>query len=129
MRKIFYSSRVVVKCCTKEILCAHRLLKIRGNIGPILFVGLLYTADAENRPNKMCMASSTTATQTIHSFTSLFQSGWLPTDSSSTHPSVSFYGSPTRAPRVAVYLTTLPSHYYVILKSDQLTPPQTWRPL
>jgi len=26
----------------------HRLLKIRGNIGPILFVGLLYTADAEN---------------------------------------------------------------------------------
>jgi len=46
MRKFFYTSRILVKYCTKEILCAHRLLKIRGNIGPILFV--LYTADAEN---------------------------------------------------------------------------------
>src|SRR6218665_671786 len=24
---------VLVKCCTREILCAHRLYKIRGNIG------------------------------------------------------------------------------------------------
>src|SRR6218665_805378 len=24
--------RVLVKCCTKEIVCAHRLCKIRGNI-------------------------------------------------------------------------------------------------
>jgi len=26
----------LVKCCRKEILCVHRLLKIRGNIGPEL---------------------------------------------------------------------------------------------
>ena len=35
---IFHTHRfkcrwVLVKCCTKEILCAHRLWKIRGNIG------------------------------------------------------------------------------------------------
>src|SRR6218665_1150863 len=36
MPKIAYSSLVLVKWCTKEILCAHRLLKIIGNIGPIL---------------------------------------------------------------------------------------------
>jgi len=30
----------------KNIVCRHRLLRIIGNIGPILFV--LYTADAEN---------------------------------------------------------------------------------
>src|SRR6218665_220814 len=26
--------RVLVKCCTKELLCAHRLKQIRGNIVP-----------------------------------------------------------------------------------------------
>jgi len=25
---------VMIKCCTKEILCTHRLWKIRGNIAP-----------------------------------------------------------------------------------------------
>ena len=32
MQKICYFSRVLVKCCTQEILRAHKLLKIRGNI-------------------------------------------------------------------------------------------------
>jgi len=51
------------------------------------------------------MNSSTTATQTIHSFrpTSSFQSGWRPTDSISIHPSLSFYGASPSG--VAVYLT------------------------
>src|SRR6218665_1652529 len=91
MCKSFYNSRVLVKYCTKEISCAHRLLRIRGNIDPILFV--LYTADAENNRCTIVgyMAFSTTATQTIHSFTSSFQSEWRPTGSSSTHPILSFY--------------------------------------
>src|SRR6218665_182096 len=59
------------------------------------------------------MAFSTTATQTIHSITSSFQSGWRPNDSSSIHPSLSFYGTPPSC--VVVYLTTVPSHL-VILK-------------
>src|SRR6218665_1533963 len=50
-------------------------------------------------------SSSTTATQTRHSFTSLFQSGWLPTDSSSIHPSLSFYGSPPQRRRLLDYIT------------------------
>src|SRR6218665_3633608 len=53
----------------------------------------------------MYMASSTTATQTIHSFTSLFQSAWLPTDSSSIHPSLRFYGSPLPRRRLLDYIT------------------------
>src|SRR6218665_1888900 len=102
MRKIFYSSRVQVKCCTKEILCAHRLLKIRGNIGPILFV--LYTADAEN--NRCAWPPPPLLhKQYMHSFTSLFQSGWLPTDSSSIHPSLSFYGSTHPRRRLLDYIT------------------------
>ena len=59
----------------------------------------------------MYMVSSTTATQTKHRFrprpTSLFQSGWRPTDSSSIDQSMSFYGAPPSD--VAVYLTTAPS--------------------
>jgi len=86
MPNIFYSSRVLVKLHTREIACAHRLLEIRGNIGPILFV--LYSADAENRLIDLCMAFSTTVTQMIHSITSSFQSGWRPTDLSSIHPSL-----------------------------------------
>ena len=45
---------------------------------------------------QLYMASSTSATQTKHRFrpTSLFQSGWLQTDSSSIDPSLSFYGAP-----------------------------------
>src|SRR6218665_737058 len=53
----------------------------------------------------MCMASSATATQTIHSITSLFQSGWLPTDSSSIHPSLSFYGESPPRRRLLDYIT------------------------
>ena len=30
--------RVLVKCCTKEIVCAHRLWKIWGNIAPVWFI-------------------------------------------------------------------------------------------
>jgi len=74
------------------------------------------------------ISSSTTAAQTKHSFrsTSLFQSGWRPTDSSSIDPSLSFYGAPPSG--VAVYLTTAPSRL-TILKSDKLTPPKPWSPL
>ena len=32
VRKNFYFPRFLVKCCSKEILCTHRLLKIRGTI-------------------------------------------------------------------------------------------------
>src|SRR6218665_1868258 len=107
MRTIFYTSRVLGRYFTKEILCAHRLLRIRGNIGPILFV--LYTADAESnrcRPYMAMMAYSTTATQTIHSFTSSFQSEWRPTDSSSTHPSLSYFWCTTlRCRRLLDYST------------------------
>src|SRR6218665_3919873 len=74
------------------------------------------------------MASSITATQTKHSFrpTSLFQSGWRPTDSSSIDPSLSFCGAPPSG--VAVYLTTAHSRL-MILKSDKLTPTQPWSQL
>src|SRR6218665_322055 len=71
--------------------------------------------------------SSTTATQTKHIFrpTSLFQSGWRPTDSSSIDPSLSFYGAPPSG--VAVYFTTAPTSF-MILKSEKLTPPQPRSP-
>src|SRR6218665_2008171 len=102
MTNIFYTSRVLVKCCTKEIVCAHRLLKIRGNIGPIAFV--LLSADADNTrfawPSPPLHAS-----QTIHSFTSSFQSGWRPTDSSSIHPSLNVHGAPPSG--VAIYITAV----------------------
>src|SRR6218665_1063145 len=91
MRTISYTSRVLVKYCTKEILCAHRLIKIRGNIGPILFV--LYTADAEN--NKCRPTSPTWPTPLLlhKRCTALllhFRVNDV-NDSSSIHPSLSFY--------------------------------------
>src|SRR6218665_1101943 len=120
MRKIFYSSRVLVKCCTQEILCAHRLLKITGNIGPIHFV--LYTADAEN--NRCAWPPQTLLHKRYFTFS--FQSGWRPSVSSSIHPSLSFDDALPSS--VAVYSTTVTPSHLVILKSDQLTPPQPWSP-
>src|SRR6218665_2578345 len=65
-----------------------------------------------------------TATQTMYSFTSSFQSEWRP---SSIHPSQFLLVYHPPGSGVTVYLTTvgLPSHL-VKLKSGQLTPSQPW---
>jgi len=86
--KLFHFSRVLVKCCTKEILCACRFLKIRGNIDPILCV--LYRPKA-NAENNRCtwLHPSCTATQIIHSFSSSFQSGCVASNRLKLNPSKS----------------------------------------
>src|SRR6218665_3100153 len=76
-----------------------------------------FGGDRPPAPLGLRLCYSTTATQTMYSFTSSFQSEWRPTDSSPIHPSLSFYWCRR------VYLTTVHSHL-VILKSDQLTPSQ-----
>src|SRR6218665_3616629 len=129
MHKIFSSSRVLVKCCTKEILCAHRLLKIRANIGSIHFV--LYrgpTADGENNgctwpPPLPPLLHKRYAALFLH----LRVDGVQPTQAQSIQLSLSFYGASPSG--VVVYLTAVTPSHLVILKSDQLTPPQPLSPL
>jgi len=49
MRKIFYSSRVLIKCCTQEILCAQTPKKLDATlVPPLMILSILYTADADN---------------------------------------------------------------------------------
>jgi len=59
-----------------------------------------------------CMAYSTTATQTKHSFTSSFQSEWRSNDSSSTYPSLSFYWCTTLQCRRLLDYSRLPSAWW-----------------
>ena len=102
MRNIFYSSRVIVKCCTKEILCAHRRLKIRANIGPILIV--LYTADAEN--NRCAGPPPPLLHKRYIALLLYFRvDGFQPTQAQSIQVWVlSFYGSPPPRRRLLPYI-------------------------
>src|SRR6218665_174320 len=100
------------------MLCTHRLLSIRGNIGPILLVGI-----GRIRPMQIIIDVH----GLHHCYTNdtqlyFFISEWMASNRLQLNPSkYEFLWFTT--PRVAVYLTTLPSHS-VILKSDQPTQPQ-----
>src|SRR6218665_864863 len=111
MRKIFYSSRSnnSKMLNTRNFMRTQTPQKLDATLVPSLMIlSILYTADAENNRCTWSLPPLQHKRNTdLGLYTSLFQSGWRPTDSSSIDQNMSFYGAPPSD--VAVYLTTAPS--------------------